>query len=71
MIDIKEYFDTDCIYMIRKPNTILTAYDVIFIIMGLRFKTPMYTFTSDRIPKLTVSGHMINIAMNMILGGEY
>lgn len=71
MKGIKYFIDTDCIYMVKKPNTVLTAYDVVFIARGLRFKTPIYTFTTERTPKLTVCGHMVNIALNMILGGEY
>ncbi len=46
-----------------------TAYDIFSYMCACAYHSPFYT--CRKCPKLTVLGHMFNIAANMVLGGEY
>lgn len=46
-----------------------TVYDLMKVICNTNYRSPMYNVSL--VPKLTTTGHMICISVDMIFGGEY
>ena len=49
----------------------MNAIDILRVMCNVEWKTPLHTFNGWKIPKLTTTGHMFVISVDMVLDGLY